>query len=172
MFVVFKRLSIFNNFESPLLVLYTDEFWAFVVVTSWHCMTRPWNVSWIWSYTLAGSMLLTVTIDRLIAVFMPIRYLRLTSKDMFRMCALTYVSCMFLGAFAALDTYFYSQKHQVADKQALCATKMAVTTAYKHVLFKSWIYPPLMSVIFYIPVLLKLAIKVRVEMWKVFRTNF
>ena len=69
-------------------------------------MTRLWNLSWIWSYSLTGAMLLVVTIDRLIAVYLPLKYFKFTTAYAFRMCALTYGVCIlqvgtfFVGIFS------------------------------------------------------------------------
>ena len=123
-------------------------------------MTRPWNLSWIWSYPLTGAMPLAITIDRLVAVFLPLKYLGWTSRHAYQMCAVTYGACILLGLYAVIDSYFYSLEHPVPEKQAMCTTSMSVTPSFQKILYKTWIWPPAMSVLFYVPVILKFAIKV------------
>uniref|UniRef100_A0A914WJ63 G-protein coupled receptors family 1 profile domain-containing protein n=1 Tax=Plectus sambesii TaxID=2011161 RepID=A0A914WJ63_9BILA len=58
---------------------------AFILTTRWSCFVKIWNLVYYFSMPMSSSMLTIVSIDRLYAVFYPLRYFALTSHYAVRM---------------------------------------------------------------------------------------
>ena len=50
------------------------QFAALEATSRWDCMLKPWNLLWIWTTPFEHYMLLLITLDRLLAVADPMRY--------------------------------------------------------------------------------------------------
>ena len=77
------------------------------------------------------------------------------------MCAAAYAICIAFGAVSAVDTYIHTTLVNENKTQiALCSPVLAITPHMLQLFYYIWLYPPILSVLFYVPVILKFAIKV------------
>uniref|UniRef100_A0A914XA79 G-protein coupled receptors family 1 profile domain-containing protein n=1 Tax=Plectus sambesii TaxID=2011161 RepID=A0A914XA79_9BILA len=99
---------------------------AFVLKSRWHCGTTVWNIFWTFTNSLAGLMLLVISIDRLLAVSIPMRYFTFTKK----------YACILVGsAFAyicipATVSFILAYQFQEPEFPAYCLTGMGMHDRY------------------------------------------
>ena len=132
---------------------------GFALVTRWDCYTQPWNLlGWNWVNPTAKAMLLTVTVDRFIAVFLPLAYFRLGAKYAVAICSMTYGSTMAWAAVGGCVSYSYNR--EIKEKPAICFTSHGMADRYFQY-YHAWLIGTcIASVVLYIPVVLKLAVPV------------
>uniref|UniRef100_A0A914WNR7 G-protein coupled receptors family 1 profile domain-containing protein n=1 Tax=Plectus sambesii TaxID=2011161 RepID=A0A914WNR7_9BILA len=125
---------------------------GFVLKSRWHCGTTVWNISWTFANNLAGLMLLVVSIDRLIAVSIPLRYFTFTKR----------YACILVGsAFAyicipATVSFVLSYQYQKPEFPAICQISNGMHDGYYKYLVRFHLVTSFGSVFLYGPVIFML----------------
>ena len=113
----------------------------------------PQNLIWVWAEQWAMAQLLTITIDRLIAVFLPIKYFKFRAKYASIMCGITLGICVVGSGYGGLESFFY---YRQPEKPAFCYTRDIFGDSYKNYFYFSKLFCVFGSVIFYVPVIIKI----------------
>uniref|UniRef100_A0A914UL16 G-protein coupled receptors family 1 profile domain-containing protein n=1 Tax=Plectus sambesii TaxID=2011161 RepID=A0A914UL16_9BILA len=121
---------------------------AFVLKSRWHCGTTVWNICWTFANNLAGLMLLVVSIDRLIAVSIPLRYFTFTKR---------YAWILVGSAFAyicipATVSFVLSYQYQEPEFPAYCLVGMGMHNGYYEYFVMFHLVTSFGSVLLYGPV--------------------
>uniref|UniRef100_A0A914V4F8 G-protein coupled receptors family 1 profile domain-containing protein n=1 Tax=Plectus sambesii TaxID=2011161 RepID=A0A914V4F8_9BILA len=125
---------------------------GFVLITRWQCLMTPWVILWGWCQPLTALMLTVVSLDRIIAVTFPLKYYGFTHRYAFTMvgCAYGYVFIPFIVM------VYRSYQVTIPDVPAYCSSFHGMTAA-DYAYFTNFVLAAtVVSVLLYIPVLLKL----------------
>uniref|UniRef100_A0A914ULR6 G-protein coupled receptors family 1 profile domain-containing protein n=1 Tax=Plectus sambesii TaxID=2011161 RepID=A0A914ULR6_9BILA len=131
------------------------SFSAFVLTTRWRCFMTPWVLLWVWSQPTAAVMLVVISLDRMLAVSLPLRYYFFTARYAYRLVAVAY-SIMFIPIIWWLvDSY---TTEPIAEVPSYCFVGYNFTPTDHPYFSKFLLFATVASVIMYIPVLLMLKI--------------
>uniref|UniRef100_A0A914XBP7 Uncharacterized protein n=1 Tax=Plectus sambesii TaxID=2011161 RepID=A0A914XBP7_9BILA len=128
---------------------------AFVLTTRWRCFMTPWVLLWVWSQPTAAVMLVVISLDRMLAVSLPLRYYFFTARYAYRLVAVAY-SIMFIPIIWWLvDSY---TTEPIAEVPSYCFVGHNFTPTDHPYFSKFLLFATVASVIMYIPVLIMLKI--------------
>lgn len=96
------------------------------LVSRIRCILTPWNLCFVWTDALCHVMLLTVSIDRFIAVKFPLKYYTFSTKYAYRLVGGTYLF-IFINLTVGIST---TLKYDFPEKPKLCYTAYALSDFY------------------------------------------
>lgn len=97
------------------------------------CMIKPWNIAFMWSDPLSHICLLTISIDRFIAVKFPVKYYKFTTRYAICLIGGTYLF-MFINLFFGI---IFSLSYTYPEVEKICFTEAAFVDAYYH--YYTWL---------------------------------
>jgi hypothetical protein len=138
-----------NMFEE---ISETNYISGFVLVSRWDCFIASWNLILLWSEPWIGTMLLVISIDRFLAVTIPMRYFTFTTNYSYSLVGISYFVAVPIAAYGAYLSY-QSQNPQYA---AVCYESNGMEPTYYSARTFFRIAACMASVLLYIPILIQL----------------
>uniref|UniRef100_A0A914VC55 G-protein coupled receptors family 1 profile domain-containing protein n=1 Tax=Plectus sambesii TaxID=2011161 RepID=A0A914VC55_9BILA len=122
---------------------------AGTLVSRLQCILTPWNLCFVWTDALCHVMLLTVSIDRFIAVKFPLKYYTFSTRYAYGIVGGTYLF-IFINLAMGIGT---TLKHNYPEKPKLCYTAYALSDFYYA--YHTWlaVAGDMLSVLLYIIVI-------------------
>jgi hypothetical protein len=127
-----------------------------VYVSRWDCYLKPWNILFDFSDPLGAYVLVLVSLDRLIAVSVPLRYFILTTTYAWRMVGALFVFVLSNVIVGAVLCYIMPDSHIPIFPSYCYFSQQSDHPIYQQYIVLCRIVPPTISVILYVFVLIRL----------------
>uniref|UniRef100_A0A914WES8 G-protein coupled receptors family 1 profile domain-containing protein n=1 Tax=Plectus sambesii TaxID=2011161 RepID=A0A914WES8_9BILA len=129
---------------------------GFVYVSRWECYLKPWNILFDFSDPLGAYVLVMVSLDRLFAVSLPLRYFSLTTDYAWKMNGALFFFVLSNVAVGAVLSYTMPNSHVPLFPSYCYYSEHSDHPAYQQYIVLCRIVPPTISVILYAFVLIRL----------------
>uniref|UniRef100_A0A914W7H8 G-protein coupled receptors family 1 profile domain-containing protein n=1 Tax=Plectus sambesii TaxID=2011161 RepID=A0A914W7H8_9BILA len=127
-----------------------------VYVSRWECYLKPWNILFDFSEPLGAYVLVMVSLDRLFAVSLRLRYFSLTTDYAWRMNGALFLFVLGNVVVGAVLSYTMPDSHAPLFPSYCYYSQHSDHPAYQQYIVLCRIVPPTISVILYVFVLIKL----------------
>uniref|UniRef100_A0A914VIY6 G-protein coupled receptors family 1 profile domain-containing protein n=1 Tax=Plectus sambesii TaxID=2011161 RepID=A0A914VIY6_9BILA len=122
---------------------------GYVYVSRWECYLKPWNILFDFSDPLGAYVLVMVSLDRLFAVSVPLRYFSLTTDYAWKMNGALFLFVIGNVAVGAVLSYTMPDSHVPLFPSYCYYSQHSDHPAYQQYIVLCRIIPPTISVILY-----------------------
>uniref|UniRef100_A0A914WAH5 G-protein coupled receptors family 1 profile domain-containing protein n=1 Tax=Plectus sambesii TaxID=2011161 RepID=A0A914WAH5_9BILA len=124
-----------------------------VLTSGWSCYTRYYNLIYVYAAPLVASMNLIVSVDRLLAIFIPFRYFAFTNRYAFRLVGFAYAYHIIPAVVGGCISYQY---YQEPKQPAYCTLYMGTSTAFIDYYNYHRVGFSIVTILLYIPMMIQI----------------